>query len=596
MSNLVSTPKVYPLLDELLDNIDTSFASYNPSIMALEFFAIIRGLHGEDFEIPNAKVHYFMVDMMLGKVKREQFPYGVLNSRIQIDLTAITIAMARGLSKSTVGTFFFPLYCAIKGETPVVGKFSHMLVLSDTQEGGAKSQYEMIVKFMDNHESQMRLFFESWKSGNYTIELVRKGEGEVKDRHMMIKFKGAQSSGIRSGSRNPVTGDRFAIILTDDVLAKEADAKSQTILQNVRNALFVDSENAMRSKDTQMIMVNTLYTKDDPTYSSIESGVYTPLVIPICENIYEGMPEKEFKGPWEAMHNYKSVMKRFRKAIAGRNKRGFMQELMCRISDEEELLVRPSEIKWYHRFKKVKDFRYWNFYVTTDFTSSAKVNQDSDFTSMYLWGVDHEGIVYLVDCIVRKMEIEDQYDKLFEMIDKWIGDAYVEIGVENNGNQRAHLVAVKYKVEKDDKDYGFAMQKGKKGFQAALEGIDSRKMGKTKLDRFKLVAPMIRTGHIMFPEEMRREAEQGVEYEDMKEVLNELKYTSSNGINSAHDDAIDGISQLSAIELVSGSMPDQVIQTKLKTANISPGQALIQMQKSGIDNSNIEVNEYSSYT
>ena len=438
-SNLVSKKRVYPLLDELLDNIDTHFHNYEPSLMSLEFFAIIRALHGEDFDIPNEKVHYFMVDMMLGQAKREQFPYGALNDRIQIDLTAITIAMARGLSKSTVATFFFPLYCAIKGETPVVGKFSHMLVLSDTQEGGAKSQYEMIVKFMDNHEKQMGLFFDNWKSGNYIIELVRKGEGDVADRHMMIKFKGAQSSGIRSGSRNPVTGDRFAIILTDDVLAKEADAKSQTILQNVRNALFVDSENAMRSKNTQMIMVNTLYTKDDPTYSSIESGVYTPLVIPICETIYEDMPDKEFKGPWESMHDYNSVMKRFLKAIAGRNKRGFMQELMCRISDEEELLIKPSEIKWYQRFKKVKDFKYWNFYATTDFTSSAKVNQDSDFTSMYLWCVDHEGIIYLVDCIVRKMEIEDQYDKLFEMIDKWVGDAYVEIGVENNEGAGCHF-------------------------------------------------------------------------------------------------------------------------------------------------------------
>jgi len=591
-----------PTIDQLLDNIDLSFPNYTPSEDALEFFALIRAMTGKDFEVPSPKFHYFIVDMLYGKVKRADFPYGYLNNKIPNRPDSIAIAASRGLAKSTVVSLWFPIVCAVKGETPVVGKFSHMLILSDTQEGGSKSQYETMMQFVESNAERFKLVFQEWKFSDYTAEFIRKGTGPIADRHFRVVFRGVQSSGLRSGSRNPVTGERFAIIVGDDIIARESDAKSPTILQKTKSAVFIDARNAMRSKKTQLVLINTLYTKDDPIYSMIESGAYTPLVVPICKDIHENMEEDEWQGAWPELHDFESVKRRYLEAVIGRYRRGFMQELMCRITDDEEQVVRINEIQWYDRYKLVKYFKYMNWYVTTDFTSSARVTKSNDYSAMALWAVDYRNKIYLVDIIVRKLEIRDQYAKLFEMIDKWVPyNMYVEIAVENNGNQRAHMVALLEKIEKDNKPWGLARQKGSKGFTSLLQGIDSRKMGKDKLDRFKLVAPMIRNGDILFPRDLKKEAEQALDSdpEDMAELLTEIKYTTTNGITSLHDDAIDAISQLVAVDIQPGAQYEEKEQlTVYKEKIVDPREAMMRMMwgKNAVENSNSDTSAYSAYT
>jgi hypothetical protein len=533
-----------------------------------------------------------MVDMLYGKVKRKDFPYGELNDRVCVNPKYVAIVMFRGSAKSTITSLFYPLVLAAKGGGPVTGKLSHILILSDTMEGGAKSQYEQMREFIERNKERMQLVFEKWEMKDQTISLYRKGKEPKAKRNMRITFRGVMSGGLRSASRNPVTGERFGLIIADDIISREEDAKSEVIMNKVRSGLYSDAKRAMRGgTKNQLVIINTLYTKTDPIYSSVESGTFMPLVLPICEKIYEGMKKKEFRGAWEENHPYEAVYEEYMVAVTNRTKRIFMQELMCRISDEEDLLVREEEIKWFKRRDKLKDVKLYNWYVTTDFTSSVKPNKNSDYSVAMLWAVDHVGNVYLWDCVIEKLGIEEQYDRMFQMIDRWVRGRLVEIAVENNGNQRAHLVAIKNKMLLEGKSYMLARQKGNR-FGAELQGIDSRKMGKTKLDRFKLVAPLIRNGTIQFAEELKRDVYSGEIY-GIDELLRELRYTTDEAIKAPHDDAIDGVSQLSAIELVNGDNPTEAEGTKKVKKAGSIGSALFWATKNQYDEE--VATGYSSY-
>lgn len=59
-------------VDNALDNIDLTFNGYVPSKDAIEFFNIIRLVLGEDPEVDNGLMHYFLVDLVFQNILRER--------------------------------------------------------------------------------------------------------------------------------------------------------------------------------------------------------------------------------------------------------------------------------------------------------------------------------------------------------------------------------------------------------------------------------------------------------------------------------------------------------------------------------------------
>ena len=109
-------------VDEALDNIDLGFHGYTPSEDALKFFNIVRLVLGEDPEVDNGLMHYFLVDMVFGNVKREQYPYSEeINQRIRLNPRKIAIIASRFSAKSTIITAFMPIYIAVTGHMPNFG-------------------------------------------------------------------------------------------------------------------------------------------------------------------------------------------------------------------------------------------------------------------------------------------------------------------------------------------------------------------------------------------------------------------------------------------------------------------------------------------
>ena len=87
-------------VDAALDCVDLRFTGYIPSNDSLEFFNLIRIFTGQDFEIDTPIWHYFLADLLLGNIKREQFPYSEeIRRSITVDPSAIAINLQEQLNQ-----------------------------------------------------------------------------------------------------------------------------------------------------------------------------------------------------------------------------------------------------------------------------------------------------------------------------------------------------------------------------------------------------------------------------------------------------------------------------------------------------------------
>lgn len=526
-------------VDEALDCIDLTFNGYIPSKDALNFFNVIRLVLGEDPEVDNGLMHYFLVDLVFGNVGRENFPYSKeINSRIRLNPRKIAIIASRFSAKSTIITAFMPIYIAVTGKMPNFGDVMFWVSFGDSQQAGAKVQANTIRDICEDSKF-CKEYFEKMRFTDEECEFLRKGDGPTKKRSFMFKVKGAAGGSVR-GIRYKT--ERPQIFSFDDIIKNEADANSPIIMGKLRSMIYSDAENATGRKG-KIIIVNTPFNKKDPVYAALESGVWTPVCIPICEKISLDMKKEEYRGSWESMKSFDDIMEKYEDAYYGDTLREFNQELMLRISSEEDKLVKEDQIQWYSREVLKNNLGSYNIYATTDYTASN--NLKGDYSCTMIWAVNARNDWFLLDLSVKKSTIAEQYEPLFRFVREW-GSRYgrhVTVGVEIDGQQQLNLHALKKMMLEYNVYFGFARQIGS---PFGKEGISRRQATGAKHEQFMRVHPLFQQHKIYFPEELKENA-------DMKEVLNELAYVTYEGIGSKHDDALDCISMIASMEVIAPS-------------------------------------------
>lgn len=536
MSEIKKNQKKFDL-DLALDTIDLSFNGYSPSEDALEFFVLMRMVMGEDFEFTTPLFHYWLVDLMFGNITRDHYPYSKeVRDTITINTKRICIVASRGIAKSTVVTAFYPVYCAIKGRTPDGMRTEFHLLVAASQQGGGRVMAKAIQSLCED-SIFCQNYFESMRFTETESEFIRKGEGKVKNRVFLARYIGI-GGGIR-GVRSNIGAERPDHIIFDDVILNSDTAYSDTIMSSLRTTIKADAVNALKGGGRGKIFsVATPFHLLDPVIEMLTSGAYTPVAIPICEKIYEGMPRHEFKGAWESMHPYDSVTEQYENAIASNATREFNQERMLRISSDEDRMIQDGMIEWYSRKTLLKDIGAYSIYITTDFTTTSEAK--SDFSAMAVWALNSNRDIFLVDLCVRRQGIGEQYEELFRMVNFWSSHGKsVEVGVEVDGQQKAHIFALKEMMLKRSEWFTFARQKGAK---FGSEGINSKSTGGNKHQRFRMMLPLFQNAKIHFPYELE-------DTPDMKEALTQLKYTTWEAFGG-HDDFCDVVSQLGMIEII----------------------------------------------
>jgi predicted phage terminase large subunit-like protein len=205
----------------------------------------------------------------------------------------------------------------------------------------------------------------------------------------------------------------------------------------------------------------------------------------------------------------------------------FNQELMLRIMSEEERLITDSEIGWYRRSDILTFKSRFNFYITTDFATSAE--EASDYSVISVWALSHKGHWFWVDGVVRKQLMDANVNDLFRLAQKYNPQL---VGIEVSGQQGGFIPWIQDQMVARNIFFNIASEgnKGKPGI----------KPNTNKMVRFNVVLPYFKAHMIFFPIELKSSPA-------LAEAMDELTLASVAGFKSKHDDFIDSISMLGSL-------------------------------------------------
>lgn len=490
-------------LDSWLDEIDYSFLNsthYVPSTFSLTFMnwiKMVNGAEGESHVTP--PVHLKMLDKIveINPIKKAVNSY-------------IANLCFRGAAKTTLFMEYFVLFCAHFGYLPNFGKVDGMIYVSDSMDNGVKSARKNIQFRYDNSP-----FLQEWIP--YAVFTDNYLEFQNKFGHRL----GCKMFGAKTGLRGTkIFGKRPTIAILDDLVSDD-DSKSKVSMQAIKDTVYKGVNHALDPTRRKVIFNGTPFNTEDILIEAVESGAWDVNVWPVCERY--PCTREEFVGAWEDRFNYDYIAEQYDMAVKTGKLAAFYQELMLRITSEEERLVQDAEIGWYSRADLLRNKHNYNFYITTDFATSSK--QTADDTVLSNWAYGSNGDWFWVDGIAEKQSMEKTFDKLFNYVATYSPQ---QVGVEVTGQQGGFISLLQREMLSRNCWFNFASDQA-----GGAPGIRPQQ---DKLARFNLVVPQFKMHKIFFPEEMR-------ESKIIQKFLNQIRMATMSGLKGK-DDCLDTVSML----------------------------------------------------
>ena len=394
-------------LDQWLDEVDyaeLNSSDYVPTDFALtfmNFIKLVNGAEGESHKTP--PVHLKMLDKTIG------------------DSDYIANLCFRGAAKTTLFMEYFVLYLAMFGYLPGLGKVEGMIYVSDSMDNGVKSARKNIEFRYNNSE-----FLQQWvPHATFTDNYI---EFQNTEGHRL----GCKMFGAKTGLRGTkIFGKRPVVAVLDDLVSDD-DSKSKVSMTAIKDTVYKGVNHALDPTRRKVIFNGTPFNMDDILIEAVESGAWDVNVWPVCEKF--PCDEADFVGAWEDRFSYQYIKDQYDMAVLTGKLSGFYQELMLRITSEEERLVQDTEIRWYSRTKLLENKESYNFYMTSDFATSAKQTADDNVISD--WAYNSNGDWFWVDGICAKQTMDKTLDDLFVHAQRYKPQA---VGVEVTGQQGAFI-------------------------------------------------------------------------------------------------------------------------------------------------------------
>ena len=484
-------------VDDWLDEVnyhDLNAGNYIPSDFALKFMNMIKlinGAEGESHKTP--VVHLKMLDKMVSPKHR------------------IANLCHRGIAKTTLFFEYLIFYVAIFRELPNFGELDSMIYVSDSMDNGVKSARKNIEFRYYNSDFLQEYLPEAKFTDNY-IEFVNK-EGK----RFGVKMFGAKT-GIRG---TKIFGKRPKLAVLDDLVSDE-DARSKAAMETINDTVYKGIDYALDPTRRKIIFNGTPFNKKDILYQAVESGAWDVNVWPVCEKF--PCTREEFAGSWEDRFTYDYVVEQYNDSVKAGKVSAFLQELMLRISSEDERLVQDSEIRWYDRASLLRNRGAFNFFITTDFATTDR--QASDNSVISVWAYNSNRDWFWVDGVCARQKMPDAISELFRLVSTYRPQS---VGVEISGQQSAFIDWLQEQQLTRNVWFNFAMQKNRPGIRPVSN----------KLERFNLVVPWFAQGKIFFPAQMK---DQPI----MRQFVSEISLATRTGLKG-QDDCLDTISQLAEI-------------------------------------------------
>ena len=486
-------------LDDWLNQVNYAFLNspdFKPSAFAfrfMNFIKLVNGSEGEQHKTP--PVHLAMLDKVVNPV------------------SYIANLCFRGAAKTTLFGEYFFLYIGTFGELEGFGEVSGGIYVSDSMDNGVKSlRRNMEFRYVNSP------FLQQWLPNvTFTdayIEMTNK---------VGHKF-GLKMFGAKTGLRGTkIFGKRPVICVMDDLVSDD-DSKSKAAMLAIKDTVYKGVNHALDPTRRKVIFNGTPFNKEDILIEAVESGAWDVNVWPVCERF--PCEKAEFVGAWEDRFTFEYIKEQYDMAVATGKLNAFQQELMLRITSAEERLVQDEEIKWYSRVNLLKNRSSFNYYITTDFATSAK--QTADYSVISVWAYNANGDWFWVDGVCERQTMDKTVDDLFRLVQFYKPQ---QVGVEITGQQGAFIQWLQNEMMNRNIWFNFASSHG------AAPGI---RPTVDKLSRFNVVVPWFKTGKIWWPEEMQKSVIMG-------HFIGQLRLATVSGLKGK-DDCIDTISMLSYLK------------------------------------------------
>ncbi|MCD1628475.1 hypothetical protein [Marinobacter shengliensis] len=482
-------------VEEYLNRVNYEVpADYVPSKFALEFVTFIKLVNGADGEENKTPlVHYYMLDTMVCGNRR------------------IANLCHRGIAKTTVMGEYLILYIATYGGIPEFGNVDLALYVSDSIENGVKNMRKNL-EFRRDNSDFLREYVPEVRFTDIRWEF-KNADGKV----FIVKGYGAKT-GVRGAKE---MGKRPQLALLDDLISDE-DARSATVIAAVEDTVYKAVEYALHPKKNMMIWSGTPFNARDPLYKAVESGAWAVNVFPVCEKF--PCTREEFRGSWPDRFTYDYVKNQYEKARKLGKVDTFNQELMLRIMSDDDRVILESDIRWYKLQNVLSNRQRFNFYITTDFATSAR--QGADFSVINVWAYNNNGDWLWVDGICKRQTMDMNINDLFRLASEYRPQS---VGIEVSGQQAGFIPWIQNEMMHRNVYFPLASE-GNKGQPGIRPSTD-------KMARFNVMVPVIKAGKLYFPIEKKASPE-------LLEAMDELMLVAKGGIKSKHDDFLDTISQL----------------------------------------------------
>lgn len=483
-------------VDTWLNEVDyeaLNEGNYVPSAFALQmlnFIKLVNGGEGEENKTP--VVHLKMLDEIVGQRQN------------------IANLVWRGAAKTTLFFEYLAPYIAVFEEIPGFGKIEGMIYVSDSMDNGVKSARKNL-EFRYNQSEFLQQYLPDAKFTDNMIEFKNKNGHQLG-----IKLFGAKT-GLRG---TKIYGKRPTLAVLDDLVSDD-DAKSKTAMQSIKDTIYKGVNYALHPTKRKIIFNGTPFNKDDILYEAVESGGWYVNVWPVCERF--PCEEKEFVGAWEDRFPFSAVKQQYELAVANGKVAAFNQELMLRITSEEDRLVQDHEIRDYDRATLLKNKEKFNFYITTDFAVSDK--QTADFSVISVWAYSANKSWFWVDGIMKRQTMDATMDDLFRLVQEYRPQS---VGIEVTGQQGGFVSLFQREMMNRNIWFTFAQGKG---------GTPGIRPTANKLVRFNMVVPQFKAGKIHFPQEMKTDP-------TVAAIIDQIRMATLSGIKAKNDDGLDTVSML----------------------------------------------------
>jgi len=488
-------------LDEWLDEVDYSdFEDYVPSEFALMYLSFIKLVNGEEGEQNKTPViHLMMLDKLVSGNRR------------------IANLCFRGAAKTTLFFEYLVLFIAVMGGIPGFGDITGMIYVSDSMDNGVKSARKNIeYRYWHSEFLQHWLPSEGVKFTDAYIQF------KSKDGHLLgVKMFGAKT-GIRG---TKIFGKRPVLAVLDDLVSDD-DAKSRASMEAIKDTVYKGIDYALDPNKRMIVFNGTPFNLEDILIEAVQSGAWDVNVWPVCERF--PCEREEFRGAWPDRFGYDFVRDQYDMSVKTGKVEAFQQELMLRISSEENRLVQDHEILWYKRSELLARRENYNFYITTDFATSDK--QSADDSVITVWAYNATGNWFWVDAIAAKQTMDKTIDDLFRFVRIYKPQS---VGIEVTGQQGGFIPWIQREMTLRNTYFVLA--------SSDTKGAPGIRPMQNKLTRFNMVVPWFKTQRMWFPEDLR------VSSAALAKFLTQIRLATSNGLKGK-DDCIDTISMLAFLK------------------------------------------------